>query len=129
MMTSDVYVLHDIFNAEPQEKPRALGGLSHRRDNDTWREFVMDFTPKNSGEAWTNQIIGQIPPEDVAAWQRFAACAAQTSDLISLPDLTAFKRWAPRIQRFSFVLSPLNIVGNAPHATENEASVKAHPDE
>jgi hypothetical protein len=88
----------------------------------------MDFTPKKSGEVWTNQIIGEIPSEDIVAWQRFAVCAAQTSDLVSLSELTVFKRWAPRIQRFSFILSPLNIVGNASQAMENETSVNAHSD-
>ncbi len=123
MMIADDRVLRDVLNAEPKSEPKALGGLSYRPDNDSWYEFVTGFAPKNSGEAWANQIIGQIPPEDVPAWQRFAECAAQTSNLISLPDLTAFKRWAPRIQRFSFILSPLNVAANAPRATEKEASV------
>ena len=122
MMTADVHVLHDVLDAEPQAEPRVGGGLNHRPDNDDWHKFIADFTPEYSGVEWTNQIIGRIPPEDVPAWQQFAKCAARTSNLITLPDLTAFKRWAPRVQRFSFVLSPLNAAGSEPRATEQQAS-------
>jgi hypothetical protein len=114
MMTADARVLRDVLDAEPQAEPQVAGGLNSRPDNDDWHKFIADFTPKYSGEEWGNRIIGRIPPEDVPAWQQFARCAARTSNLITLSDLTAFKRWAPRIQRFSFVLSPLEVVGSWP---------------
>jgi hypothetical protein len=65
--------------------------------------------PREHAEGtWANQIIGQIPFEEVSEWQQFAAAATRASTLVTLPDLRVFKRWAPRIRRFSFVLSPLN---------------------
>jgi hypothetical protein len=122
MMTADAHVLRDALDAAPQAESKVGGGLKHRPDNDDWHKFIADCIPKHSGEEWTNRIVGRILPEDVPAWQHFARCAARTSNLITLPDLTAFKRWAPRIQRFSFILSPLNIVDSLPRPTEQQES-------
>jgi tetratricopeptide (TPR) repeat protein len=122
MMTADARVLRDVLDAEPQAEHKVAGGLNHRPDKDDWHKFIAGFTPEHSGEEWTNQIIGQIPAQDVPAWQQFAKRAAETSNLIALPDLTAFKRWAPRIQRFSFVLSPLNVADGGPRATGPDES-------
>ena len=34
---------------------------------------------------------------------------ALSTELVTLPDLTAFRFWGPRLARFSFVLSPLAV--------------------
>jgi hypothetical protein len=114
MLTASPRLLRHMLEAMPQTQtePSIAGGLTYRPDTGHWYHFVADFAPKRADSAWLNQIIGRIPPDEVSVWQRFAASAEHTSNLVSLPDLTAFKRWAPRIKRFSFVLSPLDDPSN-----------------
>jgi hypothetical protein len=51
-------------------------------------------------------VIGQIPAGDVEEWSRLADGLKDVSSLVTIPDLQAFQLWAPRIARFSFLLSP-----------------------
>lgn len=108
MLTADARLFGQTIDATPQDQPPAVGGLIRRPLLASWHEFAADLTPQQAGDGWTNKVIGQIPAGDVAAWQRFAAAADRASALVTLPDLRAFKRWAPRIRRFAFVLSPLS---------------------
>jgi peptidoglycan hydrolase-like protein with peptidoglycan-binding domain len=112
MMTANTDVLRGVLDAEPRAEPPVAGGLNYRPDDSQWLEFVEDIAPEWSDGQWTNQIVGPISPEALPGWQQFAACAAQASKLITLSDLAAFKRWAPRVQRFSFIMSPLNTAGS-----------------
>jgi hypothetical protein len=107
MLAADARLLGNVINAPLQDNPQLAGGLMYRPNEGKWHDFVLDFAPRDTAGTWSNQIIGQIPPSQIPAWQHFAVSAAQTCHLISLPDLGAFKRWAPTIQRFSFQISPL----------------------
>jgi hypothetical protein len=97
--------------------PPAAGGLARRPASDTWQDLTADLIPVPLGDGWVNEIVGKIPADEVAEWQQFARAAARLDNLISLPDLGAFQRWAPRIRRFSFMLSGLSAVPGAdvPH--------------
>jgi hypothetical protein len=106
MLTANARLLGKVLNASPQGDPRVAGGVAFRSVDVSWHAFVKDFDPTRSGDRWQNQIVGYVALEDVRAWQHFAAAAAQTSDLISLDGLTSFQRWAPIIQRFSFMITP-----------------------
>jgi hypothetical protein len=106
MLAADARLLGKVINAPLQDDPQLAGGLIYRPNKGQWHDFVSDFAPVDTVGTWSNQIIGPIPPGQIPAWQHFAASAAQTRHLISLPDLSAFKRWAPIIQRFSFQISP-----------------------
>jgi hypothetical protein len=47
-----------------------------------------------------------MPPGDVERWTRLAHGLEGASALVKIPDLKPFQAWAPRIARFSFMLSP-----------------------
>ena len=108
MLTADAGLLGQVMDAPPQSDPPTAGGLAYRPASDQWHKFVVDFAPVKAAHGWANQIVGKILPEEVPAWQRFAAAAACVDSLITLPDLSVFKRWAPSIRRFSFLLSSPN---------------------
>ena len=119
MLIANPHLLGAILDAPRQNEPPVEGGLIHRPASGQWQELVADITPKEHDMAedaapsetaedrWSNQIVGTIPESELPAWQRFGEAATRTCNLVSLPDLTAFQRWAPVIKRFSFVLSPV----------------------
>jgi hypothetical protein len=105
MLTADVQLLERLIDTPPQTEPETAGGLAWRDADDHWRDFAADLDPVQRAEGgWFNPIVGKIPAAEVPQWRRFAVAAARLDGLISLPDLTAFQRWAPRIRQFSFTL-------------------------
>jgi hypothetical protein len=62
--------------------------------------------PHGKRSAWKNDIVGPIEDADENAWTRLATGLTEASILVTIPDLTPFQLWAPRIARFSFLLSP-----------------------
>jgi hypothetical protein len=108
MLAFEPRLLGQVIDAMPQADPPTAGGLTYRPDNDRWHDFVTDFAPIQNGSRWGNQIVGQLRPEDVPEWQRFAVASTHIDRFITLPDLAAFKRWAPVVRRFSFLVSTPN---------------------
>jgi len=104
MMTADAHLLHQVLDAPPDLAMAIPGGLTSWPAEGSWREFAAALVPGPAG----NKIIGPVPAQEVGAWRRLADAAVRTVDLVSLPDLTAFLTWAPRIRRFSYLLSPLD---------------------
>lgn len=107
LLTAHARLLGQVLDAPPSQNHAVRGGLAHRPASGSWAEFVTGLQPRRDGTAWTNDIVGHIPEADLAEWRRLGAGIQQASQGITLPDLTAFQRWVPRIRRFSFVLSPL----------------------
>jgi hypothetical protein len=54
--------------------------------------------------AWRNRVVGEIPTADLAAWSQMADAGRETSALVTLPDLTAFRMRTPHVRRFSHLL-------------------------
>ena len=79
------------------------GGLRHRAADGRWADFVADIAPAGSA----NGIVGALAEDEIADWARLSAGLAGASALVTIPDLELFQLWAPRIARFSFLLSPL----------------------
>jgi hypothetical protein len=67
---------------------------------------VTDFKPLNPGMPWTNGIVGAVPDNEVGHWFRLHRSLVAVSATVTLPDLSCFQLWVPRIRRFSYVLSP-----------------------
>jgi hypothetical protein len=82
------------------------GGLRFRRQDERWADFVAGMRPREATPGWENDVVGPIADADVASWTRLASGLADASALITIPDLVPFQLWAPRIARFSFLLSP-----------------------
>ena len=78
LLSGHARLLHDV-----------LVDLRSRPKEDTWAAFATGLRSRD-GEAWTQLADG----------------LAGATSLVTLPDLTAFHAWAPRIARFSFLLSP-----------------------
>ena len=52
-----------------------------------------------------NGVVGPIDEHELVSWRRLADGLAPVSLVVTLPDLAAFQRWAPRVARFTFMLS------------------------
>lgn len=103
-------LLAEMLSAPPvaTAEPAVLGGLRHREPASTWADFVAGIEPRRSDD-WDghrNAVLGALEPAVVPAWCALHAGLAGATALVSLPDLTAFQEWAPRVARFSFLLSP-----------------------
>jgi len=109
LLTAHARLLGQVLDTPPSHDPPVLGGLLHRPDDESWTDFVRGFQPRKVDRGWMNDIAGRIRDDDVLEWRRLGGGIEQASRLVTLPDLTAFRTWAPRIRRFSFVLSPLAV--------------------
>lgn len=86
-----------VFGAVPS--PTALGGLVHRDPATTWASFVADLRPVDA----RSQIAGLVTNEEEALWARLHLGLQGITAKITLPDLTVFQLWAPRVRRFSYI--------------------------
>ena len=95
-----------LENVLAAPKSRGIkGGLRCRAKNERWADFVTDMQPRRPRSTWRNAIVGSIEGADLDDWKRLADGLAETSKLVTIPDLEPFQLWAPRIARFSFLLS------------------------
>jgi hypothetical protein len=95
LLSGHARLLHDV-----------LAGLRARPQSGTWAAFAADLQPHSKGGGVANDVVGPIADSDVEQWRKLADGLRDVSALVTLPDLTAFQLWAPRIARFSFLLSP-----------------------
>jgi hypothetical protein len=82
------------------------GGLRFRAPSERWVDFVAGMNPRKARSKWTNDIIGPVGEQELDSWARLATGLTEASTLVTIPDLAPFQLWAPRIARFSFLLSP-----------------------
>jgi len=110
--------------AKPQLKPALGGGLVHRPRTSSWGVFAAGIEPRTAGKGWENDIVGALPDEEVRLWQDLHRGLAEATKLVTLHNLDAFQSWAPRIARFSFLLSP-SLAEPVPAAAENGAGKRS----
>jgi len=58
---------------------------------------------------WFNDVERDLSDADRREWTELVQRVSVATALVTLPDLTAFQLWGPRVTRFSFVLSPLAV--------------------
>jgi KAP family P-loop domain len=104
LLSGHARLLEDVLAAPKSHGVK--GGLRARSKNERWADFVADLQPRRPRSTWRNAVVGTIEEGDVADWKRLADGLAETSKLVTIPDLAPFQLWAPRIARFSFLLSP-----------------------
>ena len=105
MLSGQGRLLENVLAAP---KSRGIeGGLRFRAKNERWADFVMDMQPRRPRwSTWRNAIVGSIEGADLGDWKRLADGLAETSKPAARSwDLEPFQLWAPRIARFSFLLS------------------------
>ena len=100
-------LLGDVLEAPPDRKAKVKGGLTHRTAG-SWKAFVMGMKPRENKESgiWSNDFSADLSSADRADWLRLATALEHTTSLITLGGLGELQDWAPRIRRFSFVMSP-----------------------
>lgn len=88
----------DVLTAPP-DSADVRGGLAHRDLGTSWASFAVDLLPRDG----RSPIVGEIDPEVAARWLRLHRGLQPITDLVTLPDLTAFHAWIPRVRRFSYI--------------------------
>ena len=88
----------DVLAAVP-EPVDVRGGLVHRDPATSWLSFAADFLPRDG----RSPIVGEVTSDEAARWLRLHRGLQPITDLVSLPDLTAFQRWVPHVRRFSYL--------------------------
>jgi hypothetical protein len=91
--------------AAPARVPDAAGGLLARPAGTLWLGFVADLAPVEGLGAWANGVVGALPADDVPDWARLHRGLSRVSERLTLTDLAVFQSWAPRVRRFSYLLS------------------------
>jgi hypothetical protein len=101
LLTAHSRLLEQALDTRPDPDNDIAGGLMSRPPDSRWDRFVADFEPRNG----TNRIAGALAAESVPDWARLHAGLARVSAELTLPDLSRFQEWVPRIRRFSYTLS------------------------
>jgi hypothetical protein len=123
MLTQDAQVFAQAVDAPAVPDSGVTGGLAWTQPGyRNWSEFTAGLTPERRtperrtpdhgagpGDSWRNRVIGEIPAADLAAWSEMARAVQDTSPLVTVADLSAFRAWVPHVRRFSYL--PLTPAG------------------
>ncbi len=107
LITANPRLLGQILFAPPHLEERLMGGICRRTVPNSWGEFLNGLRPRCVDECWRNDVCDDMSERDRAEWELLVECARPASALVTLPDLTTFKTWAPHVARFSFLLAPV----------------------
>ncbi|WP_306910805.1 P-loop NTPase fold protein [Arthrobacter sp. B3I9] len=105
LLTAYPRLLGQLIAAVPGE--HTLGGLCSRQPTESWRHVVEGLRPRSSDGRWSNDVSDDLSDEDRREWEELVQRVGSATALVTLSDLRAFQLWAPRVTRFSFILSPL----------------------
>jgi hypothetical protein len=81
-----VVVLLGLLTAYPDLLGRLVDHLATRPTTDTWPQVAADLARTDGWET----VVDRLGP---------------ATELVTLPDLTAFQAWGPHVTRFSFLLT------------------------
>ncbi|MDQ7810377.1 P-loop NTPase fold protein [Amycolatopsis sp. A133] len=101
-----VVVLLGTCTAHGRLLGRFADALLHRAPRTSWTDFVADLQPVESDDRWSSRAVGTIPAAEVAHWAHLHRSLAELAPSITLPDVSVFQTWVPRVRRFSYVLAP-----------------------
>ncbi|MGW4056883.1 P-loop NTPase fold protein [Amycolatopsis sp. NPDC004747] len=101
-----VVVLLGTCTAHGRLLGRFADALLHRAPQTSWADFVAGLQPVENGGQWRSEAIGAIADGEVAHWAHLHRSLADLAPSITLPDVSLFQAWVPRVRRFSYVLSP-----------------------
>jgi len=105
LLTANAGLLGRALDAPAGPGDSIRGGLTARPADSSWERFVEDFDPQHADGTWTNGIVGTVPTEDVRPWRRLHGGLRRASAVLTIEDLSSFQHWAPRIRRFSYMLT------------------------
>ncbi|MEV4052877.1 P-loop NTPase fold protein [Amycolatopsis sp. NPDC049688] len=101
-----VVVLLGTCTAHGRLLGRFADALLRQAPQTPWSDFVADLQPVESDEQWHSQAIGPITAAEVAQWAHLHRSLTELAPSITLPDVSVFQTWVPRVRRFSYVLAP-----------------------
>jgi hypothetical protein len=101
-----VVVLLGTCTAHGRLLGRFADALLRRAPQTPWTDFVADLQPVEDAERWRSEAIGPIPAGEVSHWAHLHRSLTELAPSITLPDVSVFQTWVPRVRRFSYVLSP-----------------------
>jgi hypothetical protein len=114
MLNQDPHVFAQVADSPARPDSGITGGLAQANLGiENWAGFAVGLIPEpetgpdgvtRPDRPWRNRIVGEISPTDLAAWSRMAHAVRETSGLVTVPDLTAFRVWIPHVCRFSYLL-------------------------
>lgn len=81
-------------------------GLCRPNPASTWAAFVDALEPERTGETWHNGVVDAMSLDEVRAWRVLRACLGDVRRSVTLDDIARYREWAPKIARFSFLMSP-----------------------
>ncbi|WP_367131219.1 P-loop NTPase fold protein [Saccharothrix sp. HUAS TT1] len=87
----------DVFDAPKSDDAR--GGLVHRDPATPWVSFAADLLPRDGH----SPVVGSVGQDAAAQWSRLHQGLEEVTELVTLPDLTAFQAWTPHVRRFSYL--------------------------
>lgn len=92
---------------------KADGSVEHRAlcrrppPATTWSGFVAGLVPREgAGDGWENDVADSLTAHEVSAWTEFVSLLQPVQAHVKVVTLEPYRQWAPKIARFSFVLSP-----------------------
>ncbi len=100
----------------PDETAPSLG-LCASKEPGSWKGFVDALDPQWCAEPtdephWRNGVAAVIPPEEVEAWHRLVTQLQQIRSKVALDDdIARYRKWAPQVARFSYLLSAFSAPG------------------
>jgi hypothetical protein len=106
LLTAHGRLMEQVLACTPDRENGIQGGLLHRDPSTPWSSFVEDVAPNHAAPGWTNLIVGAIPEAEVERWRVLGDGLLDATERVTLPDVSVFQVWAPRIARFSFLLTP-----------------------
>ncbi|HEX9336407.1 MAG TPA: P-loop NTPase fold protein [Pseudonocardiaceae bacterium] len=116
LLTAHARLLGAVLDARP-------GGLVHRAPETPLADFVADVEPRQGA----NGIVGRIADGEEQDWVRLHRGLTQVCGSVTLPDVSCFQAWAPRIRRFSYVLSaPADRAAPVPGRASGVGAVPGH---
>ena len=101
LLTAHPRLLPVLLDNNPDLANGVAGGLLHRAPDEGWGMFVADCVPVDG----RNGIVGALPADAVADWERLGNGLSRASAAVTLTDLSVFQRWVPQLRRFSYRLS------------------------
>ncbi|MEV6644955.1 P-loop NTPase fold protein [Amycolatopsis sp. NPDC051371] len=101
-----VVVLLGTCTAHGRLLGRFADALLRAAPETPWSDFVADLRPAEREDGWKSEAVGQIPADEAVQWEHLHQSLDGLVEAITLPDVSVFQTWVPRVRRFSYVLSP-----------------------
>ena len=99
-------LLGPLLWGRPAEGSTTVRGLCRPNPTASWKAFVKTLEPEQRDGTWRNGVVDALSPEEVSAWRELRVRLHDVGRHVELDDIERYREWAPKIARFSFLMSP-----------------------